>query len=100
MVNTLVLLYCRRPRYEPYHISLKHIFTRNLLFQSQQRKQEQFVNSVESLCPLFSENLRYIKFKNLDEIAITNNVYLYKHYQKTKTLCRHVSRFPTFTAWG
>ena len=51
-----------------------------------------------SLCPLFSENLRYIKFKNLDEIAITTNVYLYKHYQKTKTLCRHVSRFPTFTA--
>ena len=52
----------------------------------------------QSLCPLFSENLRYIKFKNLDKIAITTNVYLYKHCQKTKTLCRHFSRFPTFTA--
>ena len=39
-----------------------------------------------SLCPLFSENLRYIKFKNLDEIAITTKVYLYKHYEKAKTL--------------
>ena len=29
----------------------------------------------QSLCPLFSENLRYIKFKNLDKIAITTNVY-------------------------
>ena len=48
MVNTLVLLYCRRPRYEPYHISLKHIFTRNLLFQSQQRKQEQSVKSIQN----------------------------------------------------
>ena len=36
--------------------------------------------------------LRYIKVKNLDEIEVT---YLYKHYQKTNTLCRHVSRFPT-----
>ena len=53
---------------------------------------------LKSLCPLFSENLRYIMFKNLDEIAITTNVYLYKHYQKTKTLCLHVSRFPTFNA--
>ena len=51
-----------------------------------------------SLCPLFSENLRYIKFKNLDEIAITTKVYLYKHYEKTKTLCCHVSCFPKFTA--
>ena len=48
----------------------------------------------------FTENLRYIKLKNLDEIVITTNVYLYKHYQKTKTLRRHVSRFPTFTTWG
>ena len=39
-------------------------------------------------------------FKNLDGIAFTTSVYLYKHYQKSKTLCRHVSRFPTFTAWG
>ena len=36
------------------------------------------------LCPLFSENVRYIKFKNADEIAITTNVYLNKHYQYTK----------------
>ena len=43
---------------------------------------------------------RYIKFKNLDEIAITTNVYLYNHYQKTKTLCRHFSRLPTFADWG
>ena len=43
--------------------------------------------------------LKIHKFKNLDEIAITTNVYLYKHCQKTKTLCRHLSRFPTFTAW-
>ena len=46
----------------------------------------------------FSENLRYIKLKNLDEIAIVTNVYLYKLYQKTKILCCHVSCFPTFTA--
>ena len=38
-------------------------------------------------------------FKNLDEIAITTSVYLYKHCQKTETLCRHVLRFPTFTTW-
>ena len=43
---------------------------------------------------------KIIKFKNLDEIAIITNVYLHKHYQRTKTLCRHVSRFPKFTAWG
>ena len=46
----------------------------------------------------FFENLREIKFKNLYQIAITASVYLYKHCQKTKTLCRHVSCFPTFTA--
>ena len=43
--------------------------------------------------------LQIHKFKNLDEIAIRTNVYLYKHYKETKTLCRHVSRFPIFTAW-
>ena len=48
----------------------------------------------ESLCPLFFENFRYIKFKKLDEITITTSVYQYKHCQKTKTLCRHVLRFP------
>ena len=48
MVNTLVLIYCGRPRHEPHHISLKHIFTRNLLFQSQQRKQEQSVKSIQN----------------------------------------------------
>ena len=56
------------------------------------------INALWSLCPLFSQKLRYIKFKNLDQITIKNNVYLYQHYQKTKTLCRHVSRFPRFTA--
>ena len=45
------------------------------------------------------ENLKlvsaiFLKFiihlvNNLDEIAITNNVYLCSHSQKTKTLCRH-----------
>ena len=43
---------------------------------------------------------RYITFKDLDEIAITTNVCLYKHNQKIKTIGRHVSRFPTFTASG
>ena len=28
----------------------------------------------QNLCPLFSENLTYIKFKNLDEIVIATNV--------------------------
>ena len=52
--------------------------------------------------PIFSEDLKYIKLKSLDETAITTNVYLYKHYEKTKTsrARRHVSRFPTITAWG
>ena len=48
---------------------------------------------ISSLCRPFSENLKYIKFKNLDEIAIKANVYLYKHYQKTKTLHHLVSCF-------
>ena len=41
----------------------------------------------------------YITSKNLnlDEIAVNTNFYLHKHYQKNKTLCRHISRFPTFT---
>ena len=34
-----------------------------------------------------------MQFKNLDEIAIKTNIYLYQHFQKIKTLCRHVSRF-------
>ena len=33
------------------------------------------------------------RFNNLDEIAITNNVYLCLHSQKTKTLCCHGWRF-------
>ena len=53
-------------------------------------------SSPYSLCPLFSENLRYIKFKNLDEIAITTNVYLYKHYKKTKF---YVAMFHTSLNW-
>ena len=52
----------------------------------------------EACVRYFLKILRYIKFKNLDQITIKNNVYLYQHYQKTKTLCRHVSRFPRFTA--
>ena len=39
---------------------------------------------------IFLKLIRYIKFKNVDEIATMTNVYLYGHYQKTKTLCRHV----------
>ena len=41
-----------------------------------------------------------MKFKNVDEIAVITNVYLYEHYQKTKTLSCHVLRFPSFTASG
>ena len=29
------------------------------------------------MCTLFSDSVRYIKFKNLDETATTTNVYLY-----------------------
>ena len=57
-------------------------------------------NVFKSCVRYFLKKLRYIKFKNLDEIAIKTNIYLYQHHQKTKTLCRHVSRFPVFTAWG
>ena len=35
-----------------------------------------------------------IYLKNVEEIAIITNVYLYEHYQKTKTLCPHVLHFP------
>ena len=49
--------------------------------------------SIQSLCLLFSQNSLYIWFNNLDEIAITNNIYLCSHSQKTKTLCRHGWRF-------
>ena len=44
--------------------------------------------------------LKIHEVKNVDEIAIITNVYPYEHYQKTKALCRHVLRFPSFTASG
>ena len=49
---------------------------------------------------LLSTILLKLKIHHVDEIAIKTNVYLYEHYQKTKTLCRHVLRFPSFTASG
>ena len=39
--------------------------------------EDKYPFSTWSLYPLFSESLRYIKFKNLDEIAIITNVYLH-----------------------
>ena len=33
-----------------------------------------------------------MKFKNLDETEIKTKTHVYQHHQKTKILCRHVSR--------
>ena len=64
------------------------------------RKQITEVLYFLKLVSVTSLKLKYIKFKNLDQIVITTNVYLYEHYQKTKTLCCHVSCFTPLTASG